>query len=236
MNIQSGSQWDGFRHYGHMGHKKLYNNLDPSEILTGKSPIPPHHLLINTQSPGTKCGMNAISDHGIVGRGVLLDYYSWALSNNKTYDPLTSHAITVADLQAVAASQNLSFEIGDILLIRSGYTSRYLSLPHPPPGVDSPHLAGVEQSEEMKEWLHDHYFAAVAGDAPAFEVWPGEEGGWKLHEYLLALWGVLIGEMFDLEALARECEAKKRWSFLFVSAPLNSPGGVASLANALAIM
>lgn len=37
MNIQSGSQWDGFRHYGHLGHEKLYNNLDASEVLTGES-------------------------------------------------------------------------------------------------------------------------------------------------------------------------------------------------------
>jgi hypothetical protein len=35
MNIQSGSQWDGFRHYGHLSHKKLYNNLDISEIHEG---------------------------------------------------------------------------------------------------------------------------------------------------------------------------------------------------------
>lgn len=41
MNIQSGSQWDGFRHYGHMGQKKLYNNLDASEIHTGKRKIHP---------------------------------------------------------------------------------------------------------------------------------------------------------------------------------------------------
>jgi hypothetical protein len=35
MNIQSGSQWDGFRHYGHLSHKKLYNNLDIDEIFKG---------------------------------------------------------------------------------------------------------------------------------------------------------------------------------------------------------
>lgn len=184
--------------------------------------------------------MQAVSNYGIVGRGLLLDYYSWALKNGKEYDPFTSHAITVKDLKAVAEAQGTEFQVGDILLIRSGFTSQYHKLEIENPkrlletGVSVPSFAGVEQSEEMKEWLHDHYFAAVAGDAPAFEVWPGSPD-WKLHEYLLALWGVLIGEMFDLEALSRQCEAKKRWSFLFVSAPMNIPGGIASLANALAI-
>lgn len=42
------------------------------------------------------------------------------------------------------------------------------------------------------------YFAAVGGDAPAFEAWP-RKADFFLHEYLLALWGCLIGEMFDLE-------------------------------------
>lgn len=62
----------------------------------------------------------------------------------------------------------------------------------------------------------------------------------------------MIGEMFDLEALAKQCEKKKRWSFFFISSPMNVPGkpclsifisqvinrfagGIASLANALAI-
>jgi hypothetical protein len=44
------------------------------------------------------------------------------------------------------------------------------------------------------------------------------------------------GELFDLERLAIECEASKRWSFFFTSAPLNIPGGVASPPNAIAIM
>jgi hypothetical protein len=35
MNTQSGSQWDGFRHFGHLGIQKLYNNLDPQEVQSG---------------------------------------------------------------------------------------------------------------------------------------------------------------------------------------------------------
>lgn len=34
----------------------------------------------------------------------------------------------------------------------------------------------MNQGEEELDWLHDCYFAAVAGDAPAFEAWPSQEG------------------------------------------------------------
>lgn len=36
--------------------------------------------------------------------------------------------------------------------------------------VVPPNLIGVEQSEEMLEWIWDN-FSAVAGDHPAFEAW-----------------------------------------------------------------
>ncbi|KAG4257537.1 hypothetical protein FPRO03_13880 [Fusarium proliferatum] len=224
MNVQSGSQWDGFRHFGHLGHGVFYNNLTPDEVTSG-----------------TRCGMQAWSHHGIVGRGVLLDYYHWKTEvKNEPYDAFTSHAIHLDELKAVAAYQKVEFQVGDILLVRSGYTATYYEYEKSAPerlveaGTHKPHLTGLAQTEEMKTWLHDRYFSAVAGDAPSFECWPTTQN-WHLHEYLLACWGVPIGEMFDLEALSVQCLQKNRWSFFFVSTPLNSPGGVASLANAMAI-
>ncbi|KAI1081668.1 hypothetical protein F5B20DRAFT_569615 [Whalleya microplaca] len=222
MNTQSGSQWDGFRHFGHLGLKKLYNNLDPSELMSS-----------------TRCGIHSISQHGIAGRGVLLDYHSWAKKQGRVYDPATTHSITIEDLHAIAKAQNITFRIGDILLIRSGYIPRYYELQRDDPAkledlAHHPSFAGVEQSDQMKTFLHDTYFSAVGGDAPAFEAWPPKTE-WYLHEYLLAMWGCIIGEMFDLEKLSEECQKRQRWTFFFTSAPFNTPGGVASLPNALAI-
>ena len=42
--------------------------------------------------------------------------------------------------------------------------------------------AGVSQEQKILDWLHDSYFASVAGDAPAFEAWPTHED-YHLHEY-----------------------------------------------------
>lgn len=86
----------------------------------------------------------------------------------------------------------------------------------------------------MLEWLWDSGFAAVAGDAVAFEAFPSKTD-FYLHEYLLAGWGCPIGEMFDLEGLAKSCEEMKRWTFFLTSMPLNMPGGVSSPPNAMAL-
>ena len=41
------------------------------------------------------------------------------------YDPWTTHAITVTDLEACAAAQGVVFRCGDILLLRVGFMQRW---------------------------------------------------------------------------------------------------------------
>ncbi|KAK1778390.1 hypothetical protein QBC45DRAFT_328490, partial [Copromyces sp. CBS 386.78] len=101
---------------------------------------------------------------------------------------------------------------------------------------------GLEPSPELFKFLWSH-FSAVAGDQPSLECWPplatrdpvnsGDQ--LSLHEVMLAGWGMPIGELFDLEALATECRNRKRWSFFVTSEVVNVKGGVASPPNALAI-
>ena len=57
----------------------------------------------------------------------------------------------------------------------------------------------------------------------------------RLHEACLPGWGMPIGELFDLEALAEAAERHKRWSFFLTVCPLNVEGGAATLANTLAV-
>lgn len=85
--------------------------------------------------------------------------------------------------------------------------------------IQPPSFAGVQQSEEMLEWIWEN-FSAVAGDQPSFECWPSKEG-YMLHEVLLAGWGCPIGELFDLEKLSEECKRLGRWSFFVTSEVCN---------------
>ena len=168
----------------------------------------------------------------ICGRGILLDYATYATDHSIPYDPYTASRIPLSSLVACGLAQNLDIRpasqggdvhIGDILFIRTGFTRAYNSKtpqeraaaakrPHVFGPDDGQQWGGVEQSEEMLDWLHDCYFAAVAGDAPSFETWPSNKE-YYLHEYLLALWGCPIGELLDLERLSQRCMELGRGTF-----------------------
>jgi hypothetical protein len=51
----------------------------------------------------------------------------------------------------------------------------------------------------------------------------------SLHEILLSGWGCPIGELFDLETLAEQCEKVQRWSFFVASEPCNVSSRLALL-------
>jgi hypothetical protein len=224
FNTQASTQWDGLTHYGHRRHG-FYNGVTAAEV-TGRE--------------GTRNGIEHWARRGIAGRGVLVDFARWAQQQGLAFDPGTRSEITAAQIEAAAQEQGVAFETGDILLVRTGWMAWYLSLgPH-----DRFLLAhqypfqacGLRQGEESLRFIWDHHFAAVASDCPAFEAYPASDPEVGLmHETIIGLWGMPIGEMFYLEALAADCAADRHYEFLLTSAPLNKLGGVASPPNALAI-
>ena len=67
------------------------------------------------------------AQHGICGRGVLLDlvkYYT-DLHGKLPYDPITTHPIPVTDIVKCAEVQGITFRQGDILLLRAGFMQRF---------------------------------------------------------------------------------------------------------------
>ncbi|EME41045.1 hypothetical protein DOTSEDRAFT_56089 [Dothistroma septosporum NZE10] len=246
LNTQSGTQWDGFRHVAHIAKEQFYNGVTAADI--------------DGENSNARNGIHFWSEHGFAGRGVLLDYRAWAESQGIKYDSATHHEISHESLTATGRSQGLDIrpasqggdiQIGDILFIRSGFTADYYSRTasqnasigartHAFSGPDSEiqAWAGVKQEDAVRNWLHDCYFAAVAGDSPTFEAFPPpspESGKEKLHEYLLACWGCPIGEMVDLEKVAELARKNGRWTFFFTSAPARVVGGVAGHVNGTAI-
>lgn len=161
---------------------------------------------------------------GVVGRGVLLDYASWAEKNNISVNHFSPHAITVATLNEIAASQGTELRKGDILFIRSGWVQAYSKLSDKEASaladIPVPPAVGIESSEETLRWLWSTGFSALAGDHPSMEAWPCQNPQYMLHEWLLAGWGLPIGELFNLERLSDECKVHKKWSFFFSSMPL----------------
>ncbi|ETN44636.1 uncharacterized protein HMPREF1541_10306 [Cyphellophora europaea CBS 101466] len=246
LNTQSGTQWDGFRHVAHMPTQTFYNGGKAGDFRGPKGDEEPAGKGEDNLKNSTHWWSEG---RGFAGRAILLDYRRYAEGKGIKYDTATSHAITLDELRRCGESQGLDIrpesqggdvKPGDIFLIRTGWTQDYYARSDEAnrrfalrEGGEQK-LVGVEQSEEMIDWLHDCWFAAVGGDQPAFERWPTPEK-YLLHEYLLALWGCPIGEMLDLERAAEVCARLKRWTFFFTSAPARCEGGVGSHVNGTAI-
>lgn len=108
---------------------------------------------------------------GIAGRGVLIDFASWAKEKNISYEKFAKYGISLDDIKSIAQAQNLEFQKGDVLFLRTGYVEAYRGLtPDKRKEVAAlKEWVGLAQGHETTEWLWDHQFAAVASDSPGFE-------------------------------------------------------------------
>ncbi|KAF2011933.1 hypothetical protein BU24DRAFT_412479 [Aaosphaeria arxii CBS 175.79] len=242
FNTQSSSQWDGFRHYGYQKAGLYYGGRTQGDVESSEV-----------------IGIDKIAKAGgIAARGVILDYPRWRAARGQgKVDALAAVAITAGELKAMVRDAGVETREGDVLLLRTGFTEAYLGLDgagREALGAKRPaEFMGVESTREVAEWIWESGFVAVAGDAPSFEmsplvgghnevggIWKGEsweeemQGGGLLHQWLLGGWGVMIGEMWDLEGLCEKAVELGRNTCFLSSVPLKVPGGVASPPNAVA--
>jgi hypothetical protein len=190
-NTQCSSQWDSLVHYHHQATATGYNGCQPT-VTSLEQP----------SGQEDKSGDLPTLQHwhkrgGLVGRGVLLDYQEYAAAKGFKYDCFSDHRISIEELEAVAAHQGTEFRHGDILLLKTGYTEALDEAgPEQHPEIFQRFKAvGVDGTVEAAKWFWNHHFAAVAGDAMAFEALPprradgtvaavDEMGKWP-HAYIL---------------------------------------------------
>jgi kynurenine formamidase len=181
--------------------------------------------------------MEHYAEHGIVGRGVLLDVVAHRARQGRIYDPLSGETIEAEDLREIVAAQGVELRRGDIICIRTGWIEahRAASAETRAELAQTIRVSGLAGSEDVARFLWDCHAAAVAADNPTVEVAPGDAKVGSLHRRLIPMLGFAVSELLDLQPLAGLCAADDRWDFLFVASPLNMPGGIGSPANALAI-
>lgn len=220
---QISSQWDSLAHVA-ARPGEFYNGASVEDVL--------------------ERGLNTI-DHwarrGIVGRGVLLDVHRTLARDGVD----TSHgawSLGVADLEAARHRAGVSFSSGCIVLVRTAFLDWYRrqDVKNRTALSEDLRAPGIEHSEDMARYLWDSGVSAIVSDTFATEVWPPDFSDEAcpfgfLHRVLIGQLGMAIGELWDLEALARDCELDGIYEFLVTSAPLHIRGGIGSPANALAI-
>jgi hypothetical protein len=228
--LQGTTQWDAL---GHVGFRRgaFYNGARPEDIEAGRRNTIDHW-----------------ARRGIAGRAVLLGVVRALAARGEELDPFGGYAITADDLEAARAMAGVRFQPGDVILIRTGHLEALAGLPVEQRRIrlDTMTTPGLDHTEEIARYVWNTHAAAVAADNMAVEVWPalmdpaaGDLTGpeWPfgyLHNVLLGLFGLAIGEYFWLADLAGQCARDGRYEMLLTSAPLNVRG-VGSPANALVI-
>lgn len=209
MGSQACTHWDGLAHASSGG--TLYNGYPASAI---------------TDDGATVLGIHNV--RSLVSRGVLLDV-ARALGVDRLEG---GHAIGAADLDAALDLAGTTLEPGDVVLLRTGHMKWFdegdrmtYATSAPGPGIDS------------VEWFHRHDVAAVAIDNLIFEVFPCERDDVMLPVHFLHLvdMGLTQGQNFVLEALADDCAADGRYTFLLAASPEPVVNGAGAPVNPVAL-
>jgi kynurenine formamidase len=224
--MQGSTQWDSLRHIRYRGFGYYGGRQD--QDLDGKGEL----------------GIEHWARHGIVGRGILLDAAGYMAKRGTPLVPNRKLPIDGAMLEEIARDEKLNLESGDILLLRTGWLTWFKTLDtaarekmkgtlHPDPGgLGCP---GLDAHQTTAGWMWDHQVSALAADNPAVEALPVDPAVGFQHQRLIALQGMPLGELWDLDELSEECARDGVYEFMLASAPLYVPGGVGSPANAYAI-
>lgn len=211
MGLQCATQWDSLAHVGYDG--RFYNDA-PASIVT-------------TASGATRNSIDKTMTR-LISRGVLLD-----IARLKGVERLPdSYAITSADLIAAEERQGVQVQSGDFALIRTGEYQYFLEGNR---ARYSGNAAGM--GLDSAQWIFDREVASIVLDNWACEAWPSSVAGSVIpfHEVAIRDIGILIGEMFNLEELATDCEQDGVWELPLAGTGLKVTGAVGSPVTPMAI-
>ena len=214
MPLQCSTQWDGLGHI--FDHGRAWNGRDAGKTVTSEGDL--------------VTGIEHMAPY-VAGRGVLLDV-GRVLGDARGELP-DGFAITEDHLARTIAAHRVAVGRGDLVVVRTGRLARarrdgwgeYA-------GGASPGLSFTTAG-----WLHRTEIAALATDTWGFEVRPNEfdESFQPLHQIAIPHLGLLIGEMWDPDALAADCLADGVYEFWLTAAPLPITGAVGSPVNPIAV-
>jgi kynurenine formamidase len=211
MPLQAATQWDALSHVYY--EEKLYNGFPATDV---------------SSQGAAHCGIGAAIHKGVVSRGVLLDVVRHR-GAELCIDAETQ--VTGEELDAIAAAQGVTIEPGDVVLIHTGWWSEFKRT-----GNRMAPVAGVHW--RAAEWLHAHEVAAIACDNLTVEhllTMDVDTVFLPFHLLCLRDMGLVLGEYWDVTALAADCAEDGVFEFQIVAPPLNIVGAVGSPVNPIAI-
>ncbi|HXI36834.1 MAG TPA: cyclase family protein [Burkholderiales bacterium] len=246
MALQYSTQWDSFAHVGGRfdadGDGKaevvFYNGFRPGEhiVPAPENPNPPEPWARFEGTQAKALGIQGLAEHGVQGRGVLLDFHFHFQRQRK--------ALGYDDVMRVMEKDKVVVEKGDMVCIYTGFADVILEMKKKP---DIDHLnnscTGLNgRDQKLLKWISDSGLAVLLADNYAVELiathltdpLPRKQPWLPLHEHCLFKNGIHLGELFYFTELAKWLREHKRNRFLFTAPPLRLPGAVGSPATPIA--
>ena len=178
------------------------------------------------RSDGARSNTVLAMADGVVGRGVLLDVPRAA--GVDFYD--TGEVVTVRDLEATEAAQDIRVGEGDVLVVAWGRQARRKAKK----GFDG--FSGLHA--ECLPWLQERKVAVLGSDGISDPMpfvgtpqWP-----FPVHQIGITAMGLPLIDNVATAALSERCAAVGRWEFLFTMGPLRIAGGTGSPVNPVATL
>jgi hypothetical protein len=237
MWTQYSTQWDSLAHVGQIfdadgdGEAEIvyYNGYRGGEDVVG-----PRDYLNEGKPTGRDytgadaLGIQNMAEHGVQGRGVLVDLRHH-LGDART---LVDHARLMDILQ----TDDITVARGDILCLHTGFADRIVEMKgDPDPEVLHNACSALDgRDERLLQWITDVGIVAIAADNYAVEALPSRPGTGDhhamlpLHEHCLFKLGIPLGELWYFTELAAWLRENRRSRFLLTAPPLRLPGAVGS--------
>lgn len=250
MSLQYSTQWDSLAHVGSrfdadgdgVAEAVFYNGFRAGEEIraaTEDAAAREAHARYPQPVAGA-LGIERLAEHGVQGRGVLVDL--------EHHVGRKRQAVGYDTWMRILETDRVEVEAGDMVCVHTGFADTLLVM-NRKPDVARLHETGSGfdgWDAKLLNWIVDARLACLIADNPAVELivpklmQPRPDGrGLRqprlpLHEHCLFKNGIHLGELWYLTELATWLRAHGRSRFLLTAPPLRLPGAVGSPATPIA--
>jgi kynurenine formamidase len=201
------------------------------EIRAGtEDPLSPEPHTRFAQPEAAALGIERLAEHGVQGRGVMID-----LAHHLGR---TRQAVGYETLMRILEADGIEIETGDMVCLHTGFADTLLAM-NRQPDLATLHASGSGldgRDPRLLRWIVDVRLACLIADNPAVELvmptlqrpQPLRQARLPLHEHCLFKNGIHLGELWYLSELASWLRQHGRHRFLLTAPPLRLPGAVGS--------
>jgi kynurenine formamidase len=240
ISLQYSTQWDSLAHVGSrfdadgdgVDEAVFYNGfragVDIRPAVEDTTAREPHARYPEPEA--TALGIERLAEHGVQGRGVLID-----LAHHLG---MRRQAVGYDTLMRILDADGIAVEVGDMVCLHTGFADTLLAM-NRNPDLATLHATGSGLDgwdAKLLNWIVDVRLACLIADNPAVELvvpkllqrQPLRQPRLPLHEHCLFKNGIHLGELWYLTELAAWLRSAQRHRFLLTAPPLRLPGAVGS--------